>query len=125
MRPATCIVLACALIARPATGAALADFARCLKRAGATFYTAAWCPHCAEQTEMFGDAVRWLHVVDCTDGCSGVASFPTWRFRDGSELHGVATLEALGARTGCRVGGAGAVDDDAVEAWTGPGTTAR
>jgi hypothetical protein len=42
--------------------------------------------------------------VDCTDGCEGIHSFPTWTFRDGSRLSGVASLDDLARRTGCQLG---------------------
>ena len=94
------------LFASPAAASSgLADFARCISRAGATYYTAAWCPHCARQNEMFGSALDYVRTVDCTDGCDEVKSFPTWTFRDGSRIKGVATLQALAGRTGCRLGG--------------------
>ncbi len=122
------MLLAVALAA-PAAASDLVDFARCLTHAGATFYTASWCPHCAEQRRMFGSAIRWLRVVDCTTGCRTIDSFPTWTFADGSQLHGVAPLDVLGARTGCRLGG-GAVrsapsDGDAIESSAGSDTTER
>ena len=97
-------VLVVALAAGRVVASDLVDFARCISRAGATFYTAAWCPHCARQMQMFGNAVRYLHVVDCTDGCRGVSSFPTWSFADGSRISGVASFDALGRRTRCRLG---------------------
>ena len=65
-------------IAVPAAASELSDFARCLKRAGATYYTADWCPHCARQNRLFGNALGYLRVVDCTDGCDEVKSLPTW-----------------------------------------------
>lgn len=82
----------------------LVDFARCLRRAGATFYTAAWCPHCRRQTRMFGKGFAYLNVVDCTAGCEGIRSLPTWRFADGSRFSGIASFEFLAARTRCRMG---------------------
>src|SRR5262245_29228439 len=94
------LVLPLALAAgRPDVGA----FARCLSRSGATYYYASWCPHCAAQDRLFGAAVRELRRVDCTRGCPGVASLPTWRFADGSVHAGVASLDALAARTRCRL----------------------
>jgi hypothetical protein len=101
------------LIATPAGAPDLADFARCLTRAGATFYTADWCPHCARQSEMFGAALRYVRTVDCSQGCDGVESLPTWTFRDGSAITGVASLQTLARRTGCRIGREpdGALDD--------------
>ena len=116
------------LVAGPAAASGLVDFARCISRAGATFYTAAWCPHCAEQSRMFGNAIRYVRVVDCTAGCNGVRSFPTWRFADGSQLNGVASFDALGARTGCRLGGASReepADTDAIQSSNGMGTYER
>src|SRR5262245_28709639 len=97
------LVLAIVLTAGPACASGLADFARCLSRAGATYYFASWCPHCRRQDAMFGDAVRWLHRVDCTEDCPGIPSFPTWRFADGSRVSGVATFDVLAARTRCRL----------------------
>jgi hypothetical protein len=96
-----CAVLA--LAATPVRADALHDFARCLTHAGATFYTAAWCPHCARQSRLFGDAIRYLRVVDCTNGCAGIGTFPTWTFANGSRITGLASLDALAARTGCRM----------------------
>jgi len=114
-RRATWAMLVSALAVHPVAASDLVDFARCLSRAGATFYTADWCPHCARQTRMFGSAIRHVRVVNCTAGCRGIGSFPTWRFADGSQLKGVASFEALAARTGCRLGGSRdeARDDDA------------
>jgi hypothetical protein len=96
------LTLALVATARCAVAAPnLVDFARCLTRTGATFYTAAWCPHCASQERMFGAAFRWIRSVDCTNGCRGVTAFPTWRFGDGSRLSGLATLDVLASRSGC------------------------
>ncbi len=106
-----------ALAAGPAGASELVDFARCITRAGARYYTAAWCPHCARQSKLFGNAIRYVNVVDCTAGCTGVDSFPTWTFRDGSRLSGVATLDELASRTRCRMGGA---SEDASSGTTAP-----
>jgi hypothetical protein len=83
----------------------LAPFARCLTKAGATYYTADWCPHCRHQDALFGPAIRWVHTVDCTLGCDGIPSFPTWTFRKGPMISGVAELDVLEQRTGCAVNG--------------------
>jgi hypothetical protein len=127
-RLAVTALLVSAFAATPAAASGLVDFARCISRAGATFYTASWCPHCARQSRMFGNALRYVRVVDCTAGCNGVRSFPTWRFADGSQLNGVASFEALGSRTGCRLGGGSrdeAPDDDAIQSSNGAGTRER
>jgi hypothetical protein len=103
------VLLAAILLAGSPAGATpeLIEFARCLKSAGATFYTAAWCPHCRRQEEMFGKGLGYLRTVDCTDGCEGVRSLPTWTFRNGTRLSGVASFDLLATRTGCRFGGSG------------------
>jgi hypothetical protein len=126
-RLAVSAMLVAALATTPVAAAGLVDFARCISRAGATFYTASWCPHCARQSRMFGNALRYVRVVDCTAGCKGVRSFPTWRFGDGSQLNGVASFEDLGSRTGCRLGGGSreATDDDAIQSSSGTGTRER
>ncbi len=100
---ATIALLVVIVPARHTRASSLDDFARCLGRAGAVYYTADWCPHCAQQNRMFGKSIRYLRVVDCTRGCDGVAAFPTWRFHDGTRSSGVASFELLARRTGCRL----------------------
>ena len=96
--------LATVVAAGPATATNLNDVAKCLTRAGATYYTADWCPHCRRQDEMFGSALRYVHSVDCTNGCNNVRSFPTWTFRDGSRHPGVASVQELAQKTQCSYG---------------------
>ncbi len=100
----TVVPLVLALVASPAA-AGLEDFARCLTRARARYYTAAWCPHCRAQNQLFGSALRYVNVVDCTNGCRNVHSLPTWEFGDGSRRTGVQRLDQLAARTGCAIDG--------------------
>src|SRR5207253_2996349 len=120
---AATVLVALVLGAGRAAAADLDDFARCLSRAGATYYTASWCPYCARQDEMFGASARYLRAVDCTHGCQGISSFPTWVFANGSRLSGVASLGVLGSRTGCRFGrSAPSGHDAAARAWSGSGT---
>src|SRR5256885_1812560 len=125
--PAVSIFFGLVLGAGPVAATDLDDFARCLGRAGATYYTASWCPHRAHQDQMFGSSLRYLRTVDCTSGCrdAGVSSFPTWMFADGSRLSGVASLAVLGSRTGCRLGGSRSAPsghDAGARAWSGFGT---
>jgi hypothetical protein len=126
-------LLAAALAVGPATATNLNDFAKCLTRAGATYYTAEWCPHCRRQNEMFGSALRYVHAVDCTNGCSDVRSLPMWTFRDGSRHPGVASFDVLARKTQCSFGDDSGWrrperqeprDDDQREA-AGDGTTER
>jgi hypothetical protein len=87
------------------------EFAQCLSDKGAKFYGAFWCPHCAEQKALFGDAVDKLPYVECstqdrqnqTQVCidAGIKSYPTWIFSDNTTLPGLASLEKLSEVTTC------------------------
>ncbi len=87
-------------------------FAQCLADAGAKFYGAFWCPHCADQKELFKKSTKLPYVECstpngqgrnqvCTD--AGVESYPTWIFADGSKLDGVQQFDALAEKTNCVV----------------------
>ena len=63
---------------------------------GARFYGASWCPHCADQKEIFAGSADRLDYVECApDGprtpqapacrAAGIESYPTWVI--GGELH--------------------------------------
>ena len=92
----------------PGTYTALAQ---CLKDSGAVFFGAWWCPHCQDQKRSFGDAASLLPYIECstpdgkgqTKACidAQVASYPTWRFADGTELKGNVPLATLAEKTGC------------------------
>ena len=66
--------------------------AQYLKKKGAKFYGAYWCPFCTRQRAMFGAAgVRALPYVECaSDGYGAqrcppqVTGFPTWEI-DGTQ----------------------------------------
>jgi len=91
----------------------LDGFAQCLKTKGAKMYGAWWCPHCADQKEMFGFAFQYVNYVECSpegkrtvnDVCkqAGVKNFPTWQFADGSRTEGTEPLAVLRDKTGCRL----------------------
>jgi hypothetical protein len=89
-------------------------FGRCLERAGATFYGTSWCPHCREQIQRLGDAMRHVKYVECsvageprtsTAACKAakIEGYPTWTFADGSRAGGGLSLQSLARRTGCAV----------------------
>jgi len=88
-----------------------ARLAQCLKDQGAIFYGAFWCPHCANQKDLFGAAEDLLPYVECStpDGnaqlqiCKdkGVQSYPTWEFADGSRLTGEQSFATLAEKAGC------------------------
>ncbi|MBX4206227.1 hypothetical protein KW784_00320 [Candidatus Parcubacteria bacterium] len=99
------------LVRTPGRPGKLDAFATCIKDAGATFYGAFWCPHCAAQKALFGSSVKYLPYVECStpDGNSqlpicndaGVKGYPTWKFPDGTVATGEQTLEQLSGKTNC------------------------
>jgi hypothetical protein len=86
-------------------------FAKCLASKQAKMYGAYWCPHCADQKEMFGRSFQYLPYVECgikgsrdeAVPCAqaGIKHFPTWQFADGGRQEGALSLRALGEKTGC------------------------
>src|SRR5205085_11379032 len=65
-----------------------------------------WCPHCAEQKEMFESSFHYVPYVECgipgsrdeAQVCKdvGIKHFPTWRFADGEKREGTQPLQVLG-----------------------------
>ncbi|HEX6820835.1 MAG TPA: hypothetical protein VF123_02170 [Candidatus Sulfotelmatobacter sp.] len=91
----------------------LDTFAKCLTAKGAQMYGAWWCPHCAEQKELFGYAFQYVKYHECslegqrteTEECkqAGIQHFPTWQFPDGSRTEGTLQLSVLSQKTGCKL----------------------
>jgi len=86
-------------------------FAQCLSAKQAKMYGAFWCPHCAEQKQVFGASFQYVTYVECgiqgsrteAPEClqDGVKRFPTWQFSDGERHEGSMQLRALSDKTGC------------------------
>ena len=86
-------------------------FAKCLASKQAKMYGLYWCPHCAEQKEMFGKAFRYVTYVECgikgshemAPECkaAGVKLFPSWTFGASKPTEGVFPLQELSDKTGC------------------------
>ena len=86
-------------------------FSQCLSTKGAKMYGAYWCPHCADQKEMFGSSFQYAPYIECgvkgshvpAQACTdaGVKHYPTWVFADGSRVEGAHSLEFLSHETGC------------------------
>jgi hypothetical protein len=87
-------------------------FAQCTKVSGARMYGAYWCPHCAEQEEMFGSAFQYVNFVECgvkgdvhaqSEACklAQVKHYPTWEFADRSRVEGKQSFLFLSEKTGC------------------------
>lgn len=89
----------------------LAALATCLQSRGVRFYGAFWCPYCAKQKAMFGDAAGLLPYVECSnpDGrgqtqiCieQGIRKYPTWVFPDGTRVIERLSPQALAEKSGC------------------------
>jgi hypothetical protein len=96
------------LIAHSSTDQAI-ELAKILKEKGVTFYGAYWCPHCANQKEVFGkEAWAYINYVECAPKgygykglCKNVDGFPTWRDKRGKfELSGERPLETIAKAVG-------------------------
>jgi len=87
------------------------DFAKCLTSKQAKMYGAYWCPHCADQKEMFGRSFQYVNYVECaikgsrelTAACraANVQHFPSWQFGNGPLVEAVFPLQELSDKTGC------------------------
>jgi hypothetical protein len=107
------VVLAVGLYAKHRMDHKYDAFARCLKDRNVLMYGAYWCPHCAEQKELFGASFKYAPYVECgIEGnrrgeqqvCkdAGIKLFPTWQFPPtGERVEGNLSLEALSDKTGC------------------------
>jgi len=92
-------------------GSRLDAFAICLATRQAKMYGAYWCPHCADQKEMFESSFKYVPYVECgvpgsrdeAPVCkdAGIKHFPTWQFGDGERQEGTLPLQSLAAKTGC------------------------
>jgi len=75
----------------------------------ATMYGAFWCPHCADQKELFGEAVEDIQYVECDpegenaqpELCreKNIEGYPTWEI-DGQLYPGTQPLEELARLSG-------------------------
>ncbi len=62
----------------------------CLAEKKAVMFGASWCPHCAEQKNMFGASAKDMPYFECSKGnkqvkeCSerAIASYPTWQLNE-------------------------------------------
>src|SRR6266851_9456435 len=79
-------------------GNRLDAFAKCLAAKQAKMYGAYWCPHCADQKEMFESSFQFLPYVECgvpgsrdqAPACkdAGLKHFPPWGFLGGDGREG-------------------------------------
>jgi len=106
------MMILAALLFLAACGSGKYDsFAQCLTDKGATFYGAYWCPHCANQKNLFGSSMKNVNYVECslpnkagqTEICiqKNITGYPTWEFADGNRTYGEQSFEKLSQKTGC------------------------
>ncbi len=88
-------------------------FAKCLAGKQTRMYGAFWCPHCADQKELFESSFQYVPYVECgtkgsraeNETClqAGIKKFPTWEFAGGERHEGVMPVQALSEKTGCNL----------------------
>ena len=83
----------------------LDNFAKCLTENGATLYASQHCGACKSQKEMFGDSLKYIDHIECTENqqlCqeNGIQFVPTWII-NGASYTGVQSFEKLSSLTGC------------------------
>lgn len=98
-------------LSKASSSSDLDGFAQCLSASGAEFYGTFWCTHCQNQKKMFGSAKKFLPYIECSsaDGqeqtqvCKDkkIEGYPTWIFKDGSQLSGEQSLQTLSEKTSC------------------------
>lgn len=87
-------------------------FAQCLSDQEIVMYGAFWCPHCADQKDLFGkESFEWINYVECDprdeagqpELCleKDIQSYPTWIHPDGRRWEGTQTLETLSEISEC------------------------
>jgi hypothetical protein len=100
---------ACSKPAPTADQVELASVAQWLTDSGVKMYGAFWCPHCADQKKIFGEAFSKINYIECstpdaksqTQACkdAGIDSYPTWEFKGGVRVEGVLNLDQLKERS--------------------------
>lgn len=83
--------------------------AKHLTKSGVVVYGAYWCPRCADQKTLFGDAYKYVNYVECDPKgkggnpflCAqkGIQGYPTWEIA-GRLYPGVRSLEELARLSG-------------------------
>lgn len=85
------------------------QLAEYLSSTGAKMYGAYWCPHCARQKQLFGNAAQLVPYVECdARGANAqialcdqaaISAYPTWQIR-GEFYLGVQPLKQLAILSG-------------------------
>lgn len=105
----TLVVLVIAFIiyetSNPKTGTKEEKLAKCLAEEGAVLYINPGCPICKSQQELFGEAVEFLNIIDCsvqTEICEEkqITGVPRWEINN-QMYRGKRSLEKLAGLSGC------------------------
>jgi thiol-disulfide isomerase/thioredoxin len=98
---------------QPGTPSPYTALAKCLTSKGVIFYGAYWCSHCQAQKKMFGNAMQYIHYVECAandpaglgqpEQCTKakINAFPTWFFPGQEPIVGEVTIEELAQKANC------------------------
>ncbi|PQO48165.1 Ig-like domain-containing protein [Blastopirellula marina] len=82
----------------------LIALAKAIADSGTILYGASWCPHCADQKAIFGDAKSYLpyvevstpsHQPNAIGQANNITKYPTWVFSDGRREARELSLEEL------------------------------
>lgn len=102
----SCQSLAIEQLIAPSYESQLAEY---LSSTGARMYGAYWCPHCARQKQLFGNAALQIPYIECdprgvnaqVDLCNtvGISAYPTWVI-NGDFYLGVQSLKRLAIMSG-------------------------
>ena len=89
---------------------AYAALAECLSSRDVTFYSAFWCPNCAQQKALFKGAAKKLPHQECSlpdrsqnEFCTTakITNYPTWEFNGNLRCTGVVVPEILAHLADC------------------------
>lgn len=82
------------------------EFAKCLAD-NSVLYSREGCSHCANQKAMFGESLKYLNIVECSENLDlciskNLDGVPAWEIK-GQIYYGVQDLEMLSELTGCSI----------------------
>ncbi|VVB59249.1 Uncharacterised protein [uncultured archaeon] len=87
------------------------NLAKCLTSKGVKMYGAYWCPHCANQKQVWGSSFKYIDYVECDpngananpQACkdAGISGYPTWII-NGLKYPGEEDLGTLAKLAGCK-----------------------
>ena len=81
------------------------QLAKCLTENGVRMYGSMYCPHCAEQKELFGESFALINYTECANpdnanACSNLQGVPAWIIK-GNIYYGKQELLKLRKLSGC------------------------